>query len=44
LRNATPPIIARILDGRTVLDLRTVFPEQNETIVAALQVIAERPA
>jgi len=44
LRNAIPPIIARILDGRTVLDLRTVFTEQDRAIVAALQMIAERPA
>jgi L-seryl-tRNA(Ser) seleniumtransferase len=44
LRNAIPPIIARILDGRAVLDLRTVFTEQDRAIVAALQMIAERPA
>jgi L-seryl-tRNA(Ser) seleniumtransferase len=28
LRNNTPSIIARVEDGRVLLDLRTVFPER----------------
>ena len=44
LRTASPPIIARLADGRTMLDLRTVFPEQDGVIAAALQAIAEPPA
>jgi L-seryl-tRNA(Ser) seleniumtransferase len=36
LREAKPPIIARVEDGRVLLDLRTVFPEQEEAIAAAL--------
>jgi L-seryl-tRNA(Ser) seleniumtransferase len=36
LRRATPPIVARIEDGAVVLDFRTVFPEQDEDVVAAL--------
>jgi L-seryl-tRNA(Ser) seleniumtransferase len=36
LRTSDPLIIARVEDGRVLLDLRTVFPEQDRTIVAAL--------
>lgn len=36
LRRNTPPIIARIEDDRVLLDLRTVEPEQDETLAAAL--------
>jgi L-seryl-tRNA(Ser) seleniumtransferase len=36
LRNSQPPIIARIEEGRVLLDLRTVFPEQDIAIAAAL--------
>jgi L-seryl-tRNA(Ser) seleniumtransferase len=39
LRQSNPPIVARVDEGRVLLDLRTVFPEQDETITAALQVI-----
>ena len=36
LRANDPPIIARVADGRTLLDPRTIFPEQVETVRAAL--------
>jgi L-seryl-tRNA(Ser) seleniumtransferase len=36
LRGSEPPIIARVEEGRVLLDLRTVFPEQNAAVVAAL--------
>jgi L-seryl-tRNA(Ser) seleniumtransferase len=36
LRAAAPPIVARIEEGRVLLDLRTVFPEQDEAIAQAL--------
>jgi len=36
LRASDPPIVARVEDGRVLLDLRTVFPEQDETILGAL--------
>jgi len=36
LRNAAMPVIARVEQGRVLLDLRTVFPEQDEQVVAAL--------
>ena len=36
LRGSDPPIIARIEHERLVLDLRTVFPDEDEALVAAL--------
>ena len=32
LRQSNPPVIARVEDGRVILDLRTVFPEQDEAL------------
>ena len=37
LRGNDPPVVARIEEGRVLLDLRTVFPAEDEEIVAALQ-------
>ncbi len=37
LRASTPPVVARVTDGRVVLDLRTVAPDEDETIVNALR-------
>ena len=42
LRVADPPIIARVEEGRVLLDLRTVFPEQDEAIVKTLKLIVEK--
>ena len=36
LRAADPPVIARVEDGRVLLDLRTVFPEQDEAVGVSL--------
>jgi L-seryl-tRNA(Ser) seleniumtransferase len=36
LRKSKPPIIARVEEGRVLLDLRTVFPEQDATLRDAL--------
>ena len=36
-----PPIIARVEDGRVLLDLRTVFPEQDRAIASALAGVAQ---
>jgi L-seryl-tRNA(Ser) seleniumtransferase len=36
LRRSRPPVVARILDGRVVLDLRTVAPEEERDLLAAL--------
>jgi L-seryl-tRNA(Ser) seleniumtransferase len=40
LRNSDTPVIVRVEDGRVLLDLRTVFPEQDETVALALQQIS----
>ncbi len=37
LRANDPPIIARIQNDRVVIDLRTVFPEEEETLITALK-------
>jgi L-seryl-tRNA(Ser) seleniumtransferase len=39
LRASDPPVIARVEEGRVLLDLRTVFPEQDETVIAALRAL-----
>jgi L-seryl-tRNA(Ser) seleniumtransferase len=36
LRRSDPPIIARVEDGRVLLDLRTVFPAQDDVLRQAL--------
>jgi L-seryl-tRNA(Ser) seleniumtransferase len=40
LRTSDPPIIARVEQGRVLLDLRTVFEDQDFVILAALDRIA----
>jgi L-seryl-tRNA(Ser) seleniumtransferase len=40
LRDSDPPIIARVEDARVLLDLRTVFPEQDVKVTDALRRIA----
>jgi len=37
LRRLTPPVIARIEHERLLLDLRTVMPEQDHTLIALLR-------
>ncbi|HSA93510.1 MAG TPA: hypothetical protein VLE48_10900, partial [Terriglobales bacterium] len=37
LRAFDPPVIARVDEGRVLLDFRTVFPEQDEVVVQALR-------
>lgn len=37
LRGSRPPIIGRVEDGRVMLDLRTIFPEQDAIVAAALK-------
>jgi L-seryl-tRNA(Ser) seleniumtransferase len=39
LRAAEIPVIARVEDGRVLIDLRTVFPEQDEVLTRALNQI-----
>jgi L-seryl-tRNA(Ser) seleniumtransferase len=39
LRSATPPVVARVEEGRVLLDLRTVFDHQDEPLTTALRMI-----
>jgi L-seryl-tRNA(Ser) seleniumtransferase len=41
LRQNDPPVIARVEERRVLIDLRTVFPEQESAILAALESIAQ---
>jgi L-seryl-tRNA(Ser) seleniumtransferase len=41
LRANDPPIVGRVEEGRVLVDLRTVFPEQDAAIVQALNRIGE---
>ncbi|MGE5125217.1 MAG: L-seryl-tRNA(Sec) selenium transferase [Betaproteobacteria bacterium] len=36
LRGATPPVVARVVEGRVVVDLRTVMPDEEALLGAAL--------
>jgi len=36
LRASTPPVIGRIVDDRVVLDVRTIFPDEEDELVAAV--------
>jgi len=40
LRHATPPVIARIVDDRVMIDLRTVAESEEEELLAAVNAIA----
>ena len=42
LRASDPPVIARVEEGRVLLDLRTVFPEEDEAVAQALEQVAGR--
>lgn len=44
LRRATPPVVARVEDQRVVLDLRTVAPEDDDTLKGILDEIAHSTA
>jgi hypothetical protein len=37
LRSASPPIVGRIGHGCVLLDLRTILPELDEMVIAALK-------
>jgi len=40
LRASEPPVVARVDEGRVLLDLRTVFPEQDRQVIDALTNLA----
>ena len=37
LRSCATPVVAHLVDGSTVCDMRTVFPEQDEQLARALK-------
>ena len=37
LRTGTPAVVGRLRDGKLVLDIRTIFPHQEDTLVEAVQ-------
>jgi L-seryl-tRNA(Ser) seleniumtransferase len=37
LRTGNPPVIARVAGGKCRLDLRTVFPHQDDTLVRLIR-------
>jgi L-seryl-tRNA(Ser) seleniumtransferase len=37
LRHADPPIVARVEEGRVLLDLRTMFPQQDDLVCRTLR-------
>ena len=39
LRSAQPSVVARIVEGQVMLDLRTVFPDEESALIAALTAI-----
>jgi L-seryl-tRNA(Ser) seleniumtransferase len=42
LRNRTLPIIARVVDGNTVFDLRSCFAHDDDELIAALKSLPVR--
>jgi L-seryl-tRNA(Ser) seleniumtransferase len=40
LRAGNPPVIARVADGSTILDLRTVHPNDDAVVAAAVAALA----
>jgi L-seryl-tRNA(Ser) seleniumtransferase len=38
LRTGEPAVLGRLRDGKLILDLRTIFPEQEEPLVSAVRV------
>jgi L-seryl-tRNA(Ser) seleniumtransferase len=42
LRSGNPPVVARVADDRLLVDLRTVPPEDETTLLEALVTFARR--
>ena len=36
LRHGTPPVVVRVAEGRVLVDLRTIHPDEDELLLAAL--------
>jgi L-seryl-tRNA(Ser) seleniumtransferase len=43
LRVAEPPVIGRIVNDQVLLDVRTILPDEDETLVSALAASLSRP-
>ena len=43
LLRSEPPVVARIVDDRVLLDLRTVPPEEQDELLAALRSLVQEP-
>jgi L-seryl-tRNA(Ser) seleniumtransferase len=41
LRSANPPVLARVENNRVLIDLRTVFPEQEPVLLTVLQSLSQ---
>jgi L-seryl-tRNA(Ser) seleniumtransferase len=44
LRREHPAIVARISDGCVLFDLRTIAPDEDDTVIAALSALGESPS
>ena len=44
LRQADPPVVARVEDDWVLLDLRTVFPEEDDELLKTLEILLRKPA
>jgi len=44
LRRGSPAVVGRIIDGRVILDLRTVAPDDDERLASAIAGALEAPA
>jgi L-seryl-tRNA(Ser) seleniumtransferase len=42
LRASNPPVIGYIADGRFKLDLRTIFPQQDDLVIKAIRQVCKR--
>jgi L-seryl-tRNA(Ser) seleniumtransferase len=43
LRSFEPPVIARVADDKVLLDLRTIFPDEDELLAEAVEAAFEKP-
>jgi L-seryl-tRNA(Ser) seleniumtransferase len=43
LRSGDPPVIARVENGRTICDVRSVDPEDDRALIAAIRAARHEP-
>lgn len=44
LRQGEPPVVGRVEEGRVLLDLRSIAPDEDAAVVSALEAISLRPS